>query len=98
MHVVDESKCARVELPLVSCRSLLHRHGVPYVLKLDIEGHEQACLQPLPSLARAGALLPQYVSMEWGTDKLPLFPLLLSLGYQRAKMVNQKPFIDWSGP
>ena len=109
MLTVDRSKCTQVELPLVSCRSLLRRHGLPYVLKLDIEGHEQACLRPLPELAAAAGgrllqrlALPQYISMETGWverhDKPPLFPWLLSLGYLRAKIVDQQAFGDWSGP
>ena len=100
-HIVDETACSRMELPLLSCRALLRDHGVPYVMKLDIEGHEAACLRPLPDVAERGNLglaLPQYLSMEYDASKLKLLPWLHGLGYQRAKLLDQRPFMDWSGP
>jgi len=99
MYRVDTTQCNRTDLPMISCRALILQHGSPYMLKLDIEGHEGACLRPLPQLAASRKLaLPQFISLEYAPSKLRLLPWLMALGYGRMKFVDQRPFMDWSGP
>jgi hypothetical protein len=62
---------------------VLREFGIPYYLKIDIEGCDDLCLK---ALSRTGAR-PRYVSAE--TDGYhQLFQLYL-LGYNKFKVINQ---------
>lgn len=69
-------------------RDLLERHGVPYYLKIDIEGADLLCLEALDP-----ADPPKYVSLE--SEKVSWaalvreFDLLERLGYRQFKVVAQ---------
>lgn len=68
---------------------LFKQFGVPYYLKIDIEGMDFACLESLTRISER----PAYVSLEstktsW-SDLIREFDLLESLGYVRFKIVNQ---------
>ena len=69
---------------------LVREHGVPYYLKIDIEGADMLCVEGL----RASSERPKYVSVEssktsW--DELRReFRVLTSLGYTRFKVVDQR--------
>lgn len=76
-------------VPGVTLDSLLQQHGVPYYMKIDIEGADLICLQAL----RGSASRPRFVSIEsdkrsWRALRFE-FDLLGELGYQRFKVVNQ---------
>lgn len=68
---------------------VLTRHGMPYYLKIDIEGNDMMCLEALLDRHER----PSFVSIE--SDKLSWtglrqeFALLAQLGYRRFKLVNQ---------
>jgi|RhiMetdeSRZDD1v2_1073273.scaffolds.fasta_scaffold172015_2 FkbM family methyltransferase len=69
---------------------VLAHHGIPYYLKIDIEGSDLLCLNAL-KLFRS---LPKYVSIEsatvrW-TDALEEFSLFRELGYSKFKLVQQR--------
>jgi hypothetical protein len=60
----------------------LEKYGVPFYLKVDIEGSEALVIR---DLSRDD--LPQYVSIEmWGIDSICQ---LYALGYRKFKVVNQ---------
>jgi len=61
---------------------LLKQYGVPYYLKIDIEGHDQYCLDDLNP-----ADLPQYISLELGPFETML--RLQALGYSDFKLMTQ---------
>jgi len=69
--------------------TILQRHGIPYFLKVDIEGADLLCLHALKGFD----LKPKFVSIE--SDKVSWKKLnaelsvLQSLGYSRFKAVNQ---------
>lgn len=64
---------------------LLEKYGVPYFLKVDIEGQEHACLKSL------GPELPKYLAMEaCSEDDLAL---LAKVGYKRFKGISQYYFL-----
>lgn len=69
-----------IMVPVSTCDGLIQQFGVPYYMKIDIEGYDGACLSSL----REGRL-PRYVSTE---DPLQL-DRLLELGYCSFKMVSQ---------
>lgn len=78
-----------LEVTGVTFGDLLAEHGVPYYLKVDIEGADLLCLE---ALAESPAR-PRYVSVE--SDKTSWrglrheFDLLGRLGYRRFKVVPQ---------
>ena len=69
---------------------VLAEHGIPYYLKVDIEGSDLLCLHAL-KLFRPR---PKYVSIESATvqwaDALEEFSLLRALGYSKFKLVQQR--------
>ncbi len=71
-----------VEVQGVRLASILKNEGVPFYLKIDIEGADAVCLQDLERDD-----LPAYVSAE-AHSLDPLFELH-KLGYQRFKCINQ---------
>lgn len=73
-----------VRVPTVTALELFETHGVPYYLKIDIEGSDHLPLQAL----RKTAARPRYVSVENGGPELRA--LLVELGYDRFKWVNQR--------
>lgn len=68
---------------------ILQRHGIPYFLKIDIEGADMLCLYALKSAGEK----PRYLSIE--SNKVSWkqlrheFSVLESLGYRNFKAVNQ---------
>jgi len=74
--------CHSVDVDCVSFDTLLKKHGVPYYLKLDVEGVEPHCLTSLQSFG-----LPRYVSVE--AESLEYLLLLWQLGYRQFKIVDQ---------
>jgi FkbM family methyltransferase len=78
-------------LPL---ESLIKEYGVPYYLKIDIEGSDVVALNSLRSLEEK----PKFVSIEsekvsW-EKLLKEFDIFLSCGYKKFKVVNQA-FINY---
>lgn len=73
----------------VTFDTVLRRFGMPYFLKIDIEGRDLLCLRALEQFPTR----PRYVSFEstttsWG-DLIAEFDLLESLGYRRFKVIAQ---------
>jgi FkbM family methyltransferase len=80
----------------VTCRtfdSILAEHGVPYYLKVDIEGHDLQCVDGL-NLAKDR---PQYVSIELGELDESL-RRLTDLGYTAFKCISQFTFVSLEYP
>jgi FkbM family methyltransferase len=76
----------------ITCRrfqSVLAEFGIPYYLKLDIEGKEICCLRDLTAFTD----LPKYLSFEqsgWAKEALPL---LRKLGYTGFKLISQRNYL-----
>jgi FkbM family methyltransferase len=73
----------------VTFGTILEKYGIPYYLKIDIEGADLLCLEALTNYAEK----PKYISVEstktsW-RDLLEEFKLLRSLGYSKFKVINQ---------
>jgi FkbM family methyltransferase len=88
--VVAES--ALVDVPTVDLAATLQTTGMPYFMKIDVEGADRHCLETLRSFDQR----PTFVSIEseqedW--DKLEAeFTLLEQLGYDRFSVVQQARF------
>lgn len=72
-----------IDIPMVPFEKLFERYGVPYYLKIDIEGHDFVVLQRL-ALVNAR---PRYISIENGWPFI--LDHLVSMGYSSFKFINQ---------
>jgi FkbM family methyltransferase len=75
-------------IPLIK---IIEQYGVPYYLKIDIEGADLIALRQLQQAPEK----PQFISVE--EHLLEYFPLLWSLGYCGFKIVNQAQHLDCDG-
>ncbi|MDZ8109826.1 MAG: FkbM family methyltransferase [Nostoc sp. DedQUE12a] len=80
-----------VEMTVEGCRfeKILEQFGIPYYLKVDIEGTEILCVQAL----RQFESKPKFISIEstktsWNA-LLNEFAVFKELGYQKFKAINQ---------
>jgi FkbM family methyltransferase len=72
---------------VITCRrfgSILKEFGVPYYLKLDIEGNEIYCLRDL-----APPDLPRFVSFEKTVKAIEALAVVRDLGYTGFKLISQ---------
>jgi FkbM family methyltransferase len=81
------TRCIRVGA--VDMRECLARFGIPYYMKIDIEGQDAVCLRALKEFG----LKPDYISMESGLGDFGRLRnevgLLEELGYNAFQAVNQ---------
>ena len=79
-----------VELASVTFDSILKRYGIPYYLKIDIEGADILCIKALHNFAER----PKYISFETELvgfeSTFECLSHLYVLGYRKFKIVNQK--------
>lgn len=79
----------RITVSATPLSRLIACHGVPYYLKIDIEGADTLCLEALHDLPER----PRFVSIETQRDSFDThfnqFALLWTLGYRRFKIVAQ---------
>ena len=79
----------RIEVDALRMKDVIAAHGMPYFMKIDIEGRDVLCLDGL----RAFADRPKYLSIE--ASKIDLgdvrgeFDLMRELGYRDFKVVPQ---------
>ena len=74
----------RIDVQTVTFESLLEAHGVPFFLKVDIEGHDHHCLRALRA-----ERLPPYLSAETSGPVIAQLPRLRELGYTGFKLISQ---------
>jgi FkbM family methyltransferase len=80
---------------IIHCKpfgAVLKEHGIPYSLKIDIEGNDHLCIDAL----EAGSL-PKYVSFEGGPNGFE-FQRLRDLGYSHFKGISQFAFLPLELP
>lgn len=69
--------------------NILRKYGIPYYLKVDIEGADKLCLEALKDFKGR----PKYISMEprepSARNLRREFALLRALGYSKFKVVRQ---------
>jgi FkbM family methyltransferase len=74
----------------VTLSEILRAHGIPYYLKIDIEGLDIVCLRQLLEFSKR----PKFVSIEAPTDNfgecIDVVSHLNVLGYRQFKVVNQQ--------
>jgi FkbM family methyltransferase len=72
-----------INVPCVTTRSLFEKYGVPYYMKIDIEGKDYLCLNDID----AAGIKPPYISCE--ACYLNWLTILKEKGYTRFKLINQ---------
>jgi FkbM family methyltransferase len=77
-----------VEVDTVPFAEILRQYGVPYYLKVDIEGHDRVCLDALDP-----PVCPAYVSCEL-THVGGVIEQLNGIGYRGFKLVNQSTYTE----
>jgi hypothetical protein len=70
---------------------VLEEFGIPYYLKIDIEGNDILCVQDLDPRT-----LPQFISIETGS--LNALALLRERGFKRFKCISQFNFLPLELP
>ncbi len=78
-----------IEVPIIDFSECLNRYGMPYYLKIDIEGMDMVCLESLRGFIKR----PDYISIESNKlsfDKLKEeFTIFTQLGYDKFQIINQ---------
>ena len=81
-----EKLCDEIQVVSTSCQALFKEFGVPFYLKVDIEGNDRNCLNDL--LLQQSSERPKYVSVE--ASNIQNIHLLFKAGYTMFKVVNQE--------
>lgn len=75
--------CHEIQVPCIHLSSVMMKHGVPFYMKVDIEGYDHLCVSSLiPSDC------PKYISVEVDREH-DLVAELQKLGYSKFKLINQ---------
>jgi len=75
-----------IEVDFVDASALIAAFGEPYYIKIDIEGHDQICLDQL----HAAAVRPRWISLELDVKRSHLaLATLQKMGYDRFTLVDQ---------
>ena len=90
----DASPCSDITVPCVTLANLFGEFGVPYYLKIDVEGVDGAVLEQL----QGNALLPQYVSVEDCRFGFQYMEILASCGYDAFKLLDQSTVCTMTDP
>ncbi len=79
-----EGGSVRVEIPTITASSLLRSYGVPYYMKVDVEGMDIEIVKALKKFKK-----PKYVSIE-EFQGVRCLEALLDAGFNRFKLVSQR--------
>lgn len=71
-----------LEIQCTTIDNIFRQYGVPYYMKIDIEGNDYLCLSGISDIAK-----PKFVSCEAGS--LDCLDLLVSKGYSKFKLISQ---------
>jgi FkbM family methyltransferase len=87
----------KITVSSIKFSQLIEQFGMPYYLKIDIEGADMLCLEGLLSFSER----PKYVSAEVPDRQTlqKMATLLSTMGYDAFQLVDQSDFLaDASGP
>lgn len=72
-----------IEVQCITTKKLFNDYGLPYYMKVDIEGYDYLCLSDIPDQGEK----PQFVSCE--ADSLEWLNIMRSKGYSKFKLISQ---------
>lgn len=79
----NNTKFETINVPCIRTKNLFEEYGIPYYMKVDIEGYDFLTLNDIPDLGT----IPMYVSCE--ATGIELLDTLHQKGYKRFKLINQ---------
>ena len=79
----NNTKFEIINVPCIRTKTLFEKYGIPYYLKVDIEGNDFLSLNDIPDSGKK----PQYVSCE--ANEVEWLDILNRKGYKRFKLINQ---------
>lgn len=82
--VATRAPLATFKVPGITTAALIEQFGIPYYLKVDIEGADRLAVLALTPKTR-----PEYVSFEIGDDFEPLLDHLCAIGCSQFRAINQ---------
>lgn len=75
-----------IEVDFIDAGELLLEHGQPYYVKIDIEGHDQICIDQIHD----AAVVPTWISLELDLKRARYsLATLKKMGYDRFTLVDQ---------
>ena len=83
-----------IDVPCVTMTQVLRQYGMPFFLKVDIEGNDKLAVFALTE----GEDLPKYVSFEMGKNTEPMLSHLHRIGFDRFKLISQRNFAPLKYP
>lgn len=81
----DELPYHSIHIPCLTFEQILAEYGIPFYLKVDIEGNDILCLKALRSFEEK----PKYVSVELDENIEEILDIFRGLGYERFKCISQ---------
>jgi FkbM family methyltransferase len=78
-------------VPGIRPEDIFERYGVPFYLKIDLEGADEICISALTPKTK-----PPYLSFEVEDDVEQHIRHLAAIGFSRFKLINQCTFREWS--
>jgi FkbM family methyltransferase len=78
----NNTACHSVDIECVNMNYLFQKYGIPYYLKIDIEGNDGYCLEGIDAINK-----PKYVSFE--ASNIDWLKVIRDKGYTKFKLINQ---------
>jgi len=88
MATREGKKATCIKVETIPFRRLLEEEGIPFFLKIDIEGSDSVCIKDLAATRSC----PEYLSFECSYRDETDIDLLRGLGYHSFKCVRQNDF------
>lgn len=85
--VAEKRPIGSIKIAGVTLPELFERYGVPYYLKIDIEGSDRFCV-----LSLKPETSPRFLSFEVGDDAEELLEHTRLIGFKHFKIINQVSF------
>lgn len=82
------SRHHQIEVQCRRFRSVVEQFGVPYAIKIDIEGHDFICAKDLQP-----GRVPKYMSIELSETVRANLAMFRDLGFKEFKLINQRHFL-----
>jgi FkbM family methyltransferase len=89
----DRHPVGEIRVPCRTFRSILDDFGVPFYLKVDIQGNDSLCVEALDP-----GDVPKFLSIEFALWDAPLMALLRARGFNRFKCISQTHFLPLQLP
>jgi len=90
----DGSPHHKIIVPCHNFSWVLEKYGVPFYLKIDIEGNDLLCIDALVDVKEG----PKYLSIEGGSIYVDMIDKLVALGYNEFKCISQRNFLPIQMP